>query len=88
MLACLLLSSPMAGCDRWLSIEYEDVMLSQREGLTKSVTSLQSVAPSEASDYAPQEFRGAAGRRRGRKRCALRRVPRPVLGSRTARPST
>ena len=46
----------MAGYDGWLSIEHEDVMLSRREGLTKSVAFLKSVAPSEASDYAPQEF--------------------------------
>ena len=46
----------MAGYDGWLSIEHEDVMLSRREGLTKSVAFLKSVAPSEANDYAPQEF--------------------------------
>jgi sugar phosphate isomerase/epimerase len=46
----------MAGYDGWLSIEHEDVMLSRREGLTKSVAFLKSVASSEASDYAPQEF--------------------------------
>jgi hypothetical protein len=36
----------MVGYDGWLSIEHEDVMLSRREGLTKS----------GASDDAPQEF--------------------------------
>jgi sugar phosphate isomerase/epimerase len=46
----------MTGYDGWLSIEHEDVMLSRREGLTKSVAFLKRVAPSEASDYAPQEF--------------------------------
>jgi hypothetical protein len=46
----------MAGYDGWRSIEYEDVALRRREGLTKSVPFLKSVAPGEASDYAPQEF--------------------------------
>jgi sugar phosphate isomerase/epimerase len=45
-----------AGYDGWLSIEHEDVMLRRREGLTKSATFLKSVAPNEASDYAPQKF--------------------------------
>ena len=56
MVARLLLSSPDGGLRGWLSIEHEDVMLSRREGLTKSVAFLKSVAPSEASDYAPQGF--------------------------------
>jgi hypothetical protein len=47
---------PNGGPRGWLSIEHEDVMLSRREGLTKSVAFLKSVAASEASDYAPQEF--------------------------------
>ncbi len=46
----------LAGYDGWLSIEHEDVMLSRREGLAKSVAFLKNVAPSEASDYAPQEI--------------------------------
>ena len=46
----------IAGYDGWSSIEHEDLRLSRREGLTKSVAILKSVAPSEASDYAPQEF--------------------------------
>ena len=46
----------MAGYDGWLSIEHEDVMLSAKEGLTKSIALLRSVAAREASDYAPQEF--------------------------------
>jgi sugar phosphate isomerase/epimerase len=46
----------MVGYDGWLSIEHEDVMLSRREGLAKSVALLKSVAPCEATDYAPQEF--------------------------------
>ena len=44
----------MAGYDGGRSIDHEDVMLSRREGLTKSVAFLKSVAPSEASEYAPQ----------------------------------
>ncbi len=31
-------------------------MLSRREGLAKSVAFLRNVAPSEASDYAPQKL--------------------------------
>jgi sugar phosphate isomerase/epimerase len=46
----------MVGYDGWLSIEHEDVMLSREEGVKKSVELLQAVAPSEASDYKPQEF--------------------------------
>jgi sugar phosphate isomerase/epimerase len=46
----------MVGYDGWLSIEHEDVMLSREEGVRKSVELLQSVAPSETSDYKPQEF--------------------------------
>ena len=36
-------------------------MLSRRERLTKSEAFLKSLAPSEAADYAPQEFWGVAG---------------------------
>jgi sugar phosphate isomerase/epimerase len=46
----------MVGYDGWLSIEHEDVMLSREEGVRKSVELLQAVAPSETSDYLPQEF--------------------------------
>jgi sugar phosphate isomerase/epimerase len=46
----------MVGYDGWLSIEHEDVMLSREEGVRKSVELLKNVAPSEASDYKPQEF--------------------------------
>ena len=46
----------MVGYDGWLSIEHEDVMLSRVEGVRKSVELLQAVAPSETSDYKPQEF--------------------------------
>lgn len=46
----------MVGYDGWLSIEHEDVMLSREEGVKKSVELLQAVAPSETSDYKPQEF--------------------------------
>jgi sugar phosphate isomerase/epimerase len=46
----------MAGYDGWLSIEHEDAMLSRLEGVRKSVELLKNVAPSEASDYEPQEF--------------------------------
>jgi sugar phosphate isomerase/epimerase len=46
----------MVGYDGWLSIEHEDVMLSREEGVKKSVELLQTVAPSETSDYKPQEF--------------------------------
>ncbi len=46
----------MMGYDGWLSIEHEDVMLSREEGVQKSVELLQAVAPSEISDYKPQEF--------------------------------
>jgi sugar phosphate isomerase/epimerase len=46
----------MVGYDGWLSIEHEDVMLSREEGVKKSVELLRVVAPSEASDYKPQEF--------------------------------
>ncbi len=46
----------MVGYDGWLSIEHEDVMLSREEGVRKSVELLQAVAPSETSDYKPQEF--------------------------------
>lgn len=44
----------MAGCDGWLSIEHEDVMLSRLEGARRSVALLNVVAPREASDFAPQ----------------------------------
>jgi sugar phosphate isomerase/epimerase len=46
----------MVGYDGWLSIEHEDVLLSREEGVRKSVELLQAVAPSETSDYLPQEF--------------------------------
>jgi sugar phosphate isomerase/epimerase len=46
----------MVGYDGWLSIEHEDVMLSREEGVRKSVELLKAVAPSEASDFKPQEF--------------------------------
>ena len=46
----------MVGYDGWLSIEHEDVMLSRIEGVKKSVELLKNVAPSEASDYKPQEM--------------------------------
>ncbi len=46
----------MVGYDGWLSIEHEDVMLSREEGVRKSVELLQAVAPTETSDYKPQEF--------------------------------
>ena len=46
----------MVGYDGWLSIEHEDVMLSREEGVKKSVELLQAVAPSETSDYKPQDF--------------------------------
>ena len=51
----------MEGYDGWLSIEHEDVMLSRREGLTKSMVFLKSVAPSEASDYAPRSSEAPQG---------------------------
>jgi sugar phosphate isomerase/epimerase len=46
----------MVGYDGWLAIEHEDVMLSREEGVKKSVELLHAVAPSETSDYKPQEF--------------------------------
>lgn len=46
----------MAGYDGWLSIEHEDVMLSREEGVRKSVELLKTVAPSEPSDFKPQDF--------------------------------
>jgi sugar phosphate isomerase/epimerase len=46
----------MVGYDGWLSIEHEDVMFSREEGVRKSVELLKAVAPSEASDYKPQQF--------------------------------
>ncbi len=46
----------MVGYDGWLNIEHEDVYLSREEGLRKSVALLKNVAPTEASDYKPQEF--------------------------------
>ena len=46
----------MVGYDGWLNIEHEDVYLSREEGLRKSVALLKNVAPSETSDYKPQEF--------------------------------
>jgi sugar phosphate isomerase/epimerase len=44
----------MAGCDGWLSIEHEDVLLNSLEGLEKSVALLQGVMPAKTADYAPQ----------------------------------
>ena len=44
----------MAGYDGWLSIEHEDVLLSRREGVRRSVALLQAVAPVEASDFTLQ----------------------------------
>jgi sugar phosphate isomerase/epimerase len=44
----------MVGCDGWLSIEHEDIMLSREEGVHKSVELLKNAAPSEASDFKPQ----------------------------------
>ncbi len=46
----------MAGYDGWLSIEHEDVLLSRLEGLKKSVTLLQNVAPRETSDFKLQDI--------------------------------
>jgi sugar phosphate isomerase/epimerase len=46
----------MVGYDGWLSIEHEDVMLSREEGVRKSIELLKAVAPSEPSDYKPQEL--------------------------------
>lgn len=46
----------MAGYDGWISIEHEDVLLNALEGLEKSVSLLQGVMPSAASDYRPQEI--------------------------------
>ncbi len=46
----------MAGYDGWLSIEHEDAMLSRREGLIKSINLLKNVAPTEASDFKPQDI--------------------------------
>jgi sugar phosphate isomerase/epimerase len=46
----------MNGFDGWLSIEHEDVMLSRKEGVKKSVALLKTVMPSEKGDYKPQEF--------------------------------
>jgi sugar phosphate isomerase/epimerase len=46
----------MAGYDGWLAIEHEDVMLQREEGVKRSVALLRNVAPSENSDYKPQEF--------------------------------
>ena len=43
----------MNGYDGWLSIEHEDVMLSRFEGVKKSVELLQTVMPSEKSDFKP-----------------------------------
>lgn len=43
----------LSGYDGWLSIEHEDVMLSRIEGVRRSVELLRTVAPVEASDYAP-----------------------------------
>jgi sugar phosphate isomerase/epimerase len=45
-----------AGYDGWLSIEHEDVMLSRMEGVRKSIALLEAVAPSEVSDFAPQDI--------------------------------
>jgi sugar phosphate isomerase/epimerase len=42
----------LAGYDGWLSVEHEDVMLSRREGLEKSVELLRNVMPREPGDYA------------------------------------
>jgi sugar phosphate isomerase/epimerase len=46
----------MAGYDGWLSIEHEDVLLSNIEGLEKSVALLNNVMPVRASEYRPQEI--------------------------------
>jgi sugar phosphate isomerase/epimerase len=67
----------MADCDGCLSVEHEDVMLSPREGLTKSAAFLNSMAPSDASDYALQEFWGAP-----------KPSTRPVSEDLAARPAT
>ncbi len=44
----------MVGYDGWLSIEHEDVLLSRREGVGRSVALLQAVAPVEPSDFTLQ----------------------------------
>jgi len=44
----------MVGYDGWLSIEHEDVLLSRREGVRRSVALLQAVAPVEVSDFTLQ----------------------------------
>jgi sugar phosphate isomerase/epimerase len=44
----------MVGYDGWLSIEHEDVLLSRREGVRRSVALLQAVAPVDASDFTLQ----------------------------------
>ncbi|GAB0113606.1 sugar phosphate isomerase/epimerase family protein [Acidisoma sp. C75] len=41
----------LAGYDGWLAIEHEDVILSRREGLRRSVDLLRAAAPEEAGDY-------------------------------------
>ena len=46
----------MNGYDGWLSIEHEDAMLSRVEGVCRSVEVLRSAAPSEVSDFKPQDF--------------------------------
>jgi sugar phosphate isomerase/epimerase len=46
----------MAGCDGWLSIEHEDVLLNAYEGLEKSVALLKGVMPVAPSDYKPQDI--------------------------------
>ncbi|MFA1625648.1 sugar phosphate isomerase/epimerase family protein [Rhizobium mongolense] len=44
----------MAGYDRWLSVEHEDVLLNSLEGLEKSIALLQGVMPVAESDFKPQ----------------------------------
>lgn len=45
-----------AGHDGWLSIEQEDVLLSRREGLVKSIALLNNVNPLELSDFQLQDI--------------------------------
>ncbi len=44
----------MVGYDGWLSIDHDDVLLSRREGVRRSVALLQAVAPVELSDFTLQ----------------------------------
>lgn len=46
----------MGGCDGWLSIEHEDVLLNFLEGLEKSIALLKCVMPLSASDFRPQSI--------------------------------